>query len=71
MLLMTVSFPIMYFLVGKCVSDTNYFSEETVIPPEHVRAEKGASSVQMDDESRFQEGKEKITPQAQEILHLD
>ena len=34
--LVLISFPIMYFLVFKCVSDTNYFSENAVIPPVHV-----------------------------------
>ncbi|KAH0334983.1 membrane transporter, partial [Aureobasidium melanogenum] len=34
--LMAVSFPIMFFLVLKCVTDTNYFCEEGVIPPQHV-----------------------------------
>lgn len=30
------SFPIMFFLVYKCVSDTNYFTEAHVIPPTKV-----------------------------------
>lgn len=38
--LMLVSFPIMYFLVIKCVKDTNYFSEATVIPPEYAGIQK-------------------------------
>lgn len=37
---MLVSFPIMYFLVIKCVKDTNYFSEATVIPPEYASIQK-------------------------------
>jgi hypothetical protein len=36
---MVVSFPIMFFLVVKFVSDTNYFTEDAVIPPDHVRKE--------------------------------
>jgi hypothetical protein len=38
MLLMVVSFPIMFFLVVKCVPDTNYFTETMVIPPTHIIA---------------------------------
>ncbi|KAJ6140022.1 membrane transporter [Penicillium samsonianum] len=34
--LMIISFPIMFFLVTKIVTDTNYFNEDTVIPPEHI-----------------------------------
>lgn len=34
--LMVVSFPIMFFLVSRCVMDTNYLHEATVIPPVHV-----------------------------------
>lgn len=37
---MLASFPIMYFLVLKCVTDTNYFFEEGVIPPGHVGSTK-------------------------------
>lgn len=33
---MIISFPIMFFLVTKIVTDTNYFNEDTVIPPEHI-----------------------------------
>lgn len=36
---MIISFPVMFFLVIKCVPDSNYFSEEGVIPPEHVLSE--------------------------------
>ncbi|OAA71716.1 hypothetical protein LEL_08951 [Akanthomyces lecanii RCEF 1005] len=34
--LMVVSFPIMFILVSKCVMDTNYLHEATVIPPAHI-----------------------------------
>ena len=34
---MVISFPIMCFLVLECVSDTNYFTEDVVIPPDHMR----------------------------------
>ncbi|KAH8694312.1 membrane transporter [Talaromyces proteolyticus] len=38
--LMIISFPILYYIVMKCVPDTNYFSEDNVIPPQHVGSEK-------------------------------
>ncbi|QKX56317.1 uncharacterized protein TRUGW13939_03418 [Talaromyces rugulosus] len=38
--LMIISFPIMYYIVMKCVLDTNYFTEDNVIPPQHVGSEK-------------------------------
>jgi hypothetical protein len=37
---MIISFPIMYYIVMKCVLDTNYFTEDNVIPPQHVGSEK-------------------------------
>ena len=30
------SFPILFFLVWKCIADTNYFSEDVVIPPKTI-----------------------------------
>ncbi|KAF5598145.1 hypothetical protein FPANT_3909 [Fusarium pseudoanthophilum] len=33
----TLSFPIMFFLMFKYVSDTNYFAEEGVIPPQEIQ----------------------------------
>ncbi|OKP11996.1 hypothetical protein PENSUB_2459 [Penicillium subrubescens] len=44
--LMLASFPIMYFLVIKCVKDTNYFSEATVIPPEYAGVQKSQAAAQ-------------------------
>ena len=38
LVLMIGSFPIMFFLVWKCVPDTNYFAEDNVIPPAIVAA---------------------------------
>jgi hypothetical protein len=43
---MLASFPIMYFLVIKCVKDTNYFSEATVIPPEYAGIQKSQAAAQ-------------------------
>lgn len=37
--LATISWPILYFIAWKCTNDTNYFKEEHVIPPVHVRKE--------------------------------
>ena len=48
-LLMVISFPIMYFLVFKFVSDTNYFSESNVIPPDHVMREHGKRLAEADE----------------------
>lgn len=33
---MIASFPVLFYLVFKCVSDTNYFAEEGVIPPQNT-----------------------------------
>ncbi|KAJ5438518.1 membrane transporter [Penicillium daleae] len=44
--LTVVSFPIMYFLVIKCVKETNYFTEATVIPPEYTGIQKSQASAQ-------------------------
>ncbi|GFF45122.1 uncharacterized membrane protein C6F6.04c [Aspergillus udagawae] len=33
---MSLSFPVLFYLVFRCVSDTNYFAEEGVIPPQSV-----------------------------------
>jgi hypothetical protein len=33
---MILSFPVLFYLVLRCVSDTNYFTEEGVIPPQSV-----------------------------------
>lgn len=33
---MVVSLPIMFFLIFRCVLDSNYFVEASVIPPQHV-----------------------------------
>lgn len=43
---MLASFPIMYYLVIKCVKDTNYFSEATVIPPEYAGIQKSQTATQ-------------------------
>ncbi|KFY04164.1 hypothetical protein V491_09445 [Pseudogymnoascus sp. VKM F-3775] len=64
-LLMVISFPIMYFLVFKFVSDTNYFSESNVIPPDHVMREHGKHPVEADE---LVPGSEKQLYQAQTTL---
>jgi hypothetical protein len=33
---MFLSFPVLFYLVLRCVSDTDYFAEEAVIPPQSV-----------------------------------
>jgi hypothetical protein len=37
--LATISFPVMFFVCWKCTTDTNYFKEDDVIAPMHVRLE--------------------------------
>lgn len=44
--LTTLCWPILYFVVWKCTSATNYFKEENVIAPMDVRKEVGVEEVE-------------------------
>lgn len=43
--LTTICWPILYYIVWKCTTETNYLSEEGVIAPVHVRKEMGIEGV--------------------------
>ncbi|GIC92870.1 uncharacterized protein Aud_009345 [Aspergillus udagawae] len=47
---MILSFPVLFYLVFRCVSDTNYFAEEGVIPPQSVGTAPKFSAVMNDPE---------------------
>lgn len=58
--LTTLCWPILYFVAWKYTSDTNYFKEETVIAPLHVRPDKaieGAGSSHGDAEAQLPDTK--------------
>jgi hypothetical protein len=48
--LTTLCWPILYFVAWKCTTDTNYFKEESVIVPIHVRKEMHIEGVPFEPE---------------------
>lgn len=61
----------MCFLVLKCVSDTNYFSENAVIPPAHALIEVETTIYLADGDLDVALGREKRKSLSQEGVHLE
>ncbi|KAK5114037.1 hypothetical protein LTR85_010343 [Meristemomyces frigidus] len=56
--LATLCWPILYFVVWKCTTDTNYLTEAGVVPPMHVRKELGIEGMTPEDGTTSRESQD-------------
>ncbi|KAF7556673.1 hypothetical protein G7Z17_g1267 [Cylindrodendrum hubeiense] len=68
-IMQVVSFPVMFYLVLKYVSDTNYFAEEGVIPPQEIQesAAKGNFGA-VQDGATIEDGTDKAVTDFEEVV---